>query len=125
MSDSTAGATGNLINRLRRDGNGTQHHSTENRRDSINLHRLLPFAEGINGRLIEVSDLLAEIVTCRGVRNAPSGRLPVDRVAAEREYLVNLLRISAVGLTAAPPTHPNPHKKALGTTAETSAPETR
>jgi hypothetical protein len=125
VSDSTAGATGKLITRLSSSGKRTQQHSTENRRDSINLHRLLPFSERINGRLIEVSDLPAEIVTCGGVRNAPGGGLPMDRVAAEREYLVNLRKISTVGLTATPPTHPNPHKKAQCTTAETSARETR
>ena len=62
------------------------------------------------GRWIEADDLPAEIVSNSGPGNehmtasalpGVSGVLPMDRVAAEREYLVNLLRLSGGNVTQA------------------------
>ncbi|MEY3173992.1 MAG: Transcriptional regulatory protein ZraR [Planctomycetota bacterium] len=62
------------------------------------------------GRWIEAIDLPAEIVTGGSVRDerpgaaafpAVAGVLPMDRTAAEREYLVNLLRMSGGNVTQA------------------------
>lgn len=62
------------------------------------------------GRWIEASDLPVEIVTCGAEDDARpdswpattiTGNRPMDRVAAEREYLVNLLRMSGGNVTQA------------------------